>query len=152
MATKIYLLVFTLCFISCQTPCVKGELKYKLIGFTDSEAETIILKRFKKNSSIVKDSSVFNPNNPIRFERFADTLLMVAFTNNALLYSENDYQLIFPAAGKPVTITEIEEEQQYMIKSIFRPTKEGCSNSINSCKIDGQISKPVFPGLISITK
>jgi hypothetical protein len=155
MATKIYLLVFivfTLLSISCQTPCVKGDLRYKLVGFTDAEASTIILKRFQKNSTVVKDSFVFNPANPIRFERFADTLFMIAYTSNALLYSENDYQLIFPAAGKTVTITEIEEEQQYMTKSIFNLTKKGCGNVINSCKIDGQFTKPAFPGLISITK
>jgi hypothetical protein len=137
-------------FSSCgDYPCVKADLNYRLIGFSDPEIGTIILRRFQKNTFTIKDSFVFNASNPIRFERFGDTLFIAAATTDALMKSDYDYQMFFPGAGRLFSITEIKEEQSYGTKK----GKVDCINQISSCKVDGQpINIINFPNTIYLKK
>lgn len=119
-------------------PCSKASLNYRLIGFSDAETDTIILRRMQKKSMIVKDSVVFDPSNGISFARFADTLIMAAYPGNALLESNYDYQLFFPGAARTIHVTEITEKQSDGASAgPFNSKKEGCVNEISSCKVDG---------------
>ncbi|HUR67538.1 MAG TPA: hypothetical protein VMZ03_14390 [Chitinophagaceae bacterium] len=120
-------------------PCAKASLNYRLIGFSDAESDTIILRRLSKNSVIIKDSFVFDPSNGIAFERFGDTLVMVAYPGNALMESDHDYQLFFPGAARTIHVTEIIEKLSYgKNPGPFNSKKNGCLNEITSCKVDGQ--------------
>lgn len=141
-------------YVSCyEYPCSKAELSFRLIGFTDAESDTIIMRRFEKNNTAIKDSFVFSPANPIRFTRFADTLVMTAYTSAALMQSDYDYQLIFPVAGRIISITEFREEQSYRKKrDHFSSTKEGCVNIVKECKIDGVWSGVSFPNIVYLKK
>lgn len=151
------ILILVLTFIllaSCgQHPCAKGELRYHLIGFSDAEADTIILRRFPKNSTILADSFVFNETNPIRFVRVSDTLVMPFYITTGLLQSDYDYQLYFPGAARFFNITNIEEEQLYGTRSGFINTSAGCTNIIKGCTADGiLVNAVVFPNAIYLRK
>lgn len=141
MRKGLYILLFFLLslLMACgDYPCAKASLTYRLIGFSDAETDTIVLRRLQKNSLVVKDSVVFDPSNGIAFERFVDTLIMVAYPGNALMESDHDYQVYFPGAGRTIHVTEIREEQSYGKKSgPFNTRKDLCGNEITSCKVDG---------------
>lgn len=140
---------YFICFISLLTiiisacgeyPCAKTALRYSLIGFTDAETDTIILRRFTKNTSSLKDTFFFDEGNPLRFSRSNDTLRMAAISSTALLESSYDYQLFFPEGRKLFAITEIQEEQLYQKNTtIFNTKKAGCINKITSARLNGQL-------------
>ena len=119
-------------------PCGKASLQYALIGFTDAESDSLILRRFNKNGTAVKDSFIFGANNPIRYWRQSDTLHMASFTSDALLESAYDYQLFFPLAGKIYTITEINETESFGNKGLFSMDKTYCINPVSSYTVNGQ--------------
>ena len=119
-------------------PCTKADLQFGLVDFSDSESDTIIIRKFVKgNFSSLQDSFSISH---INFARSNDTLEMVAFPGTALLQSDYDYEIFFPETGKLIRVTEISEEQRYLKKKgIFSTTKEGCVNQITSYMQDGQI-------------
>jgi hypothetical protein len=139
---------------SCgESPCAKGDLRYRLIGFSDAESDTIIMRRLLKNSLTVKDSFVSNELNPTRFARFNDTLIIIASSSNVLLQSDYDYQVFFPGAGRFFNITDIKEEQSYINSGLFNTSKVGCINQISGCKVDGQLVSTIsFPNTIYLKK
>lgn len=151
---KILVFLLMIVLFSCgEYPCIKADLKFNLIGFSDQESDTIILRRYQKNSTVLKDSFVFNPANAIRFARFGDTLFTIAYTSNALLQSDYDYQLFFPEARRMISITEINEVQSYSKKKgLFNNTKEGCVNSIVSCSVDAVLTSVIFPNQVYLRK
>ena len=119
-------------------PCSKADLQFCLVDFSDSESDTIIIRRFVKGnfSSLLDSFSISH----INYARSNDTLEMVAFPGTALLQSDYDYEIYFPETGKLISVTEISEEQRYLKKKgIFSTTKEGCVNQITSYMQDGQI-------------
>jgi hypothetical protein len=144
MRKNVFLFInsLTLAFLSScgEHPCAPTELTYSLIGFTDAESDTIILRRFTKNTSQLKDSFFFHEANPLRFSRKNDTLTMAAISSTALLESSYDYQLYFPQPNRLYTITNIVEEQLYgKNNSIFNTKKPMCGNRISSCSLNGQV-------------
>lgn len=144
----ISLLAFTSLLISCSDhPCSKADLSYRLIGFSDADADTIILRRFEKNSLVVKDSFIFDPANAIRFARFGDTLNMVAYPGNALMASDHDYQVFFPGAARTISVTAITEDQSY---GHYKKTQ--CVNEIKSVKVDGLPGEFFFSNGIYLKK
>jgi hypothetical protein len=120
--------------------CSKADLQFGLVGFSDPESDTIILRRFEKNgsSSVLKDTFLLTN---IMFKRDLDTLKMVAFPGTALLQSDYNYEIFFPAATKLITITDIKEEQLYI-----KPRgKVGCVNRIISYTVDGRTTTNIVP-------
>jgi len=151
----LFLMIAAIIFSSCgEYPCAKAELGYNLIGFSDAESDTIVIRRFQKNSAVIIDSILFNENNPVRFHRYGDTLVMAAFLSTALLQSDFDYQLFFPGAVRMFTITDINEVQSYGKNSgPFNTSKIGCGNQISGCKVDGQPVNTInFPNTIYLRK
>lgn len=146
-------LIFILLASCGKYPCAKGKLRYHLIGFSDAEADTIILRRFPKNSTTLSDSLVFNETNPIRFVRVSDTLVMPFYLSTELLQNDYDYQLYFPGAARVISITGIQEEQSYGTRSGFISPSAGCINIITGCTVDGvSVSAVVFPNAIYLRK
>lgn len=133
-----------LCFIpvilicSCgEYPCGKADIPFALVGFSNAETDTIILKRFAKNNGILVDSFFFDESDPVRFSRKNDTLLMTAYPSTVLLQTDFDYQVNFPGAGKLFTITDITEQQRYGKKRLFNNAQPFCGNSISSYAVNG---------------
>lgn len=134
------LIVFTLLIASCDDyPCTKAELQFGLVGFSDTESDTIILRRFTNGtSSTLKDTFLFAN---ISFQRSLDTLKMVGFPGSALLQSDNNYEIFFPATAELISVTDIVEEQLYM-----KPRGNVyCINSIISYTLNGQITTNIVP-------
>lgn len=139
---KIGIILFTLVscitLTSCSTySCSKATLVFNLVGFSDTEADTIIIRRFEKNNSITaKDSFLVDH---ISFQRNRDTLRMGAFPSTATLESNFNYELFFPETGKLIRISDIHEEQSEKKTGLFNTDKVGCENRLLSYKKDGQL-------------
>lgn len=127
--------------ISCgDYACSKAEMQFGLVGFSDAESDTILLRRFEKNggNSVLKDTFLLTS---IWFQRNLDTLKMVGFPGTALLQSNYNYEIFFPATAKLITITDIQEEQLYI-----KPRgKVGCTNRIISYSLDGRTTTNIVP-------
>jgi len=135
------LAILVLLASSCgEYPCSKAELQFGLVGFSDAESDTIVLRRFEKHggNSVLKDTFLLTN---IWFRRNLDTLKMVGFPGYALLQSDYNYEIFFPAVPKLITITDIQEEQLY----IERRGKVGCTNRIISYRLDGQVTTNIVP-------
>lgn len=128
---------------SCTCPCLKADLQFGLIGFSDAEADTIVLRKYEKSSNFnaPKDSFFFHDND-IRFSRLSDTLQPVAHTSDAVLDINFDYEFYFPESQKLFRITEITEWQSEQSCGIFSTNKKLCVNEINTCKINGITERP----------
>ena len=135
------LFILSVTFLSCkECPCSRAQLKFDLIGFSDSEADTIILRRFDLNGNfnLLKDSFLLNNN---RYARFNDTLKLVAYTSDALLESNYNYEIFFPATGGLYRVFEINEAISYQdCGGIFATNKVGCLNDIKSCNVNGVVA------------
>ena len=141
MKQKIFIFLalsaITLLFSCKEYQCSKADLRFGLIGFSDAEADTIILRRFDKtNPATPKDTFLLTE----RFNRRSDTLEMVAFSSNALMQSDYTYEIIIPQSGSLIRITEIAEEQRSIRLGLTN--KIGCINFIRSCKLNDQ-STPI---------
>ena len=132
----IFSIFFALTFFNSCTEyaCTSGELIIGLKGFSDSEADTIIIRRFIKNTTSLKDTSLVNH---IGFRRNFDTLEIVAMPGIIFPTTEFDYEFYFPESGKLFKISNIIEEQR-SIKKKLGGTKEGCINNITSYTLNGQ--------------
>jgi hypothetical protein len=130
------LIIFVLSAASCSDyPCSKAELQFGLVGFSNAESDTIILRRFTKigTGSVLIDTFLLTN---IWFQRSLDTLRMVGFPGSALLQSDYNYEIFFPAAAKLIKVSDIVEEQLYM-----KPhRKMGCGNRIISYVLNDQAS------------
>jgi hypothetical protein len=145
------ILTLTVASFSCSDySCTKASLIFGLTGFSDTEADTIIIRRFEKNDNInVKDSFLIDH---ISFNRNNDTLKMGAFPSTATLESDFNYELFFPETGKLIRITDIQEEQLEKKRGLFNSSKVGCENRITSYKKDGQISTSIEYNLTYIPR
>ncbi|MBI5856703.1 MAG: hypothetical protein HZB42_03550 [Sphingobacteriales bacterium] len=136
---------------SCvRTDCANGELYFSLVGFTDHESDSIILRRFSKgnNFNLPLDSALLN----IGFKRSHDTLNISYRLVNMQITSGYDFEFYFPVAGKTYRLTEITEEKSEQKKSLFNNTKEMCINPITHLKINGAIAYPNTANHFYLTK
>lgn len=117
-------------------PCAPSDgLRIQLVGFTQQEADIIILKKYEKGKGFAAqiDSLVID-SNVTRYRMSNDTLLITASTSTARLLSNYDYLVNIPSTNSVFYITEINEPQQEGRKSRY---KVMCVNAIQSCKING---------------
>lgn len=123
-------------FFSCTYPCAPSQgLRMNLIGFTQQEANTIILKKYEKGKGFtVQIDSLVIDSNVTRFELRNDTLKIAYSSSTANLLSKYDYLIRIPSTNSVFYITEMNEPQQEGRKSRY---KVMCMNGIQSCKING---------------
>ncbi len=139
---------------SCgNTPCARGDLRFNLIGFSDAESDTIIIRRYQKTTSVIIDTLLVGASNQISYIRFGDTLRVGGLSSSILLLSDFDYQILFPGASRNFSITEINEQISSTNRGLFNTSKVGCINPIISCKINGQATNTIiFPNSIYLKK
>jgi len=115
-------------------------LTVNTIGFTAAERDTIILRKFVKGSNFSQmiDTTLIN----VSYNQSNDTATAGYFTDAGTLKSNYDYQLFFPVIHKLVKITDLNEPQQKMKRSLLSTDKTYCINTIVSYTQDG-ISIPV---------
>jgi hypothetical protein len=112
------LLFLQICFISilligsCDgTPCARGDLSFGLVGFTDQESDTIILRSFTKTNTgqVLRDTLLLNSER-VGWQRSGDTLTF-SFTNAEIfLVSDYNYEIFLPGPGTLFTVTDIKED------------------------------------------
>jgi hypothetical protein len=141
-----FIIFFTLMLVlsvtSCESECAIANLRFSLVGFSDSEADTIILRRFlKNNSSTPMDTFAFKQ---IMFNRNNDTLEMAGIPVDSYFESNYNYEIFFPEGGKLFTISDIVEDKKTRNKSLFSCTKEYCSNAITGYTVNGQFSNSII--------
>jgi hypothetical protein len=155
MRLAIILMLFILLpdlFISCSTQCAcdKALISFNLVSFTDSEANTIILRRFNKDgqfSSPLDSAQIFDT-----FNRSGDSLIVTS-SNGPAMTSSNDYELYFPTTNITVKISDIiEDAQEEKCGGLFGSSKAQCVNKILSYKQNGTLSQVYTNNFIYITK
>jgi len=137
-----FLSVLLIAFPSCkECPCVPGSLRFDLIGFSDTEADTFIIKKFEANGNFnIKTDSFFIDH--VRYRRSNDTLKLVAYPGTAVLEGRSDYEIFFPASNSLFRITEISEQKSTQNCGLFSTTKVACVNPIRSFKMNGTLMNP----------
>lgn len=149
------LLIVSLLLCSCgSVPCGSAELNFRIIGFSHSETDTMIIRKLKKNTTEVISRDEYNPSNPVQFVHFSDTAILVAYPSDVLMRSIYDYEIEFPSANRTFHITDINEYISYtQSRGIFSTTKEYCMNTIASCRIDGTLETVLqFPNTLYLRK
>jgi hypothetical protein len=135
--------VLVIALSSCkECPCAPGQLKFDLIGFSDAEADTFIIRKFEANGNfnIKQDTFLIDHVGTVRFQ---DTLKIVAYPGTALLPGGFDYEIFFPYSNSVFRITEINERMSTQrCGGLFATDKVGCANTITSIKLDGNIVNP----------
>lgn len=122
--------------------CASDELRYSLIGFSDQDASSIILRRFAKGTNF--NTKIDTSIQDIDFKRNNDTLNMVRRVVNMQITSGYDYEFYFPLSGNTYRLTEINEEKTEQKKSFLNNTKELCINPIISLKVNGALVYPPY--------
>lgn len=136
--TSIVAAITSFSTLSCtNTDCISDELRFSLIGFTDIEADSILVRKFIKggNFNMPVDTAYLD----MGFQRSNDTLKVVNRVVNMQITTGFDYEMYFPTAMKTYRLTDIYEEKAEQKKSIFRNTKEQCINPILSLKVNNNI-------------
>lgn len=133
---------FVLTVTSCEKQCIKALTAFSLIGFSDAEADTIILRKFSKEGSFSQPLDTVLLEHII-FHRSDDTLSIVASPGFVTLLSNYNYEIFFPESATTFSITDIIEDQKTMTKGLFNCTKEACINSITGCTVNGQFTNSV---------
>jgi hypothetical protein len=149
------LLIWSILLSSCgSVPCGPAELNFRIIGISNTETDTMIIRKLKKNSTEIVSRVEYNPSNPVQFVHFSDTAIMVAYPSDVLMRSNYDYEIEFPSANRTFRITDIKEMISYTNShSIFSNTKEYCMNTISSCQIDGVLVTVLqFPNTLYLRK
>jgi len=130
-------LTVLICLCSCtSTPCFTGSFHFGLKGFTQAEADTILVRRYFPGSNFagVADSFLLTPG----FRVQQDTLEITSISMpESFLSAGYDYQFYFPAIDKTIRLTGITEENREIKHSIFNNVKVGCENTITGMKADG---------------
>ena len=145
------LIFFVLAVTSCEKQCIKAQTAFSLIGFSDAEADTIILRKFSKGSFSQPLDTVLLEH--ILFQRSHDTLNIVASPGFVTMFSDYNYEIFFPEPAKLLTITDIIENENTMNQDLFSCKKDACSNTITGYTVNGEVSDAVsFGYLIHLKK
>lgn len=143
---------FVLAVMSCEKQCIKAQTAFSLIGFSDAEADTIILRKFSKQGSFAQPLDTVLLEHII-FHRSHDTLNIVASSGFVTLFSDYNYEIFFPGSAKLLTVTDIIENENTMNRGLFSCKKDACSNTITGYTVNGQVSHAVsFGDLIYLKK
>jgi len=122
-------------------PCERAFAGLGLIGFSRSEASTILIKKYTKATSFTMlIDSILLDSTKYSYSINQDTLRTAfSFPPHFGLVSDYDYRIVLPSIGKEYTITDIAEDFQTRRYGILSPNKVGCVNSFTSYKVDGQL-------------
>ena len=135
-------LIIVLSITSCEKQCINANLRFGLVGFSDTEADTIILRRFTKNDPLnPQDTFILTQ---ILFYRQNDTLDIAGIPGEYYLESKYNYEIFLPAVGELFTVSDILENKETMTKGLFNCTKEACVNTITGYTVNGQFSNSIL--------
>ena len=143
MKSALILIIIISTFISaCEYHCTTASPNIAFVAFPDDETDTIVVKRFAKGSNfsnIIDTRQIDKLNSS--FQKINDTLTVwIAYGLEVGFVSNYDYELTLPSTGRQFRISDIDEPQRTLKKGLFSTTKEGCINSINSYRVNDQLT------------
>ena len=101
-------LVFILSVTACEKECIVPELYFNLIGFSDTEADTIVLRRFEKTTPPRQSILLLLTRSCLT----APTIRSKSQPFRQLSLSEYNYEIYFPEGGRLISVTNIIEEKR----------------------------------------
>lgn len=141
--TNLILAFCSICLLlnSCgRYPCGNASSMIALVNFTDAESDTIILRRFVKNTGFMNlyDTLLITQLNG-NFQSLNDTLLvMYSVNDHHVITSDYDFEIYFPEIDKIYKLTDVAEDIRYGSKA---GEKVYCINPITSYKLRWRINK-----------
>ena len=134
-----YLLLILCCFIlspSCRRkcPCNPASAPIQLVSFLNSEIDTIIVRRFIKetNFQTLQDSVLLDNSNCSYIVRGTDTLELATSNLIGRITSSFDYEVYIPSVNSLIKISDITEQ-------LTEGNCGRCSNYFTMFLMDGQI-------------
>jgi len=153
-----YLLIviaFDLLLVGCcyEVDCEQENINFGLVSFTQSEADTIVFRKYqaKSNFQILEDTMQIANINVLTPVIRNDTILF--WTSNSRttnikfqLSAGNDYEIFIPAANKLARITDIVEQKTKIKHCDISDGNKICYNPLISFRVDGQLktSEPFY--------
>jgi hypothetical protein len=123
--------------------CDDREINTTLIGFTMTDVETLIFRRFKAddNFQTLVDSFTLIRNFRGYFTSSNDTILVASYDQQYRIIAGFDWQIHLPAKNKTISLSQIATEKRTSRcnTGLFNMGKVGCNcvNRIFSAKQDG---------------
>jgi len=143
MKSSLILLSLICTLISaCEYHCTNTSPNIAFVAFPEDQTDTIVVKRFTKGSNFSNliDSRQIDKFNS-SFQKINDTLTVwIAYGLEVGFVSRYDYEFTLPSTGRQFRISDIDEPQRTLKKGLFSTTKEGCINSINSYRVNDQLT------------
>ena len=140
MRILLFLQVFFISILligSCDgTPCARGDLVFGLVGFSDQESDTIILRSFTKTNTgqVLRDTLLLNSERVV-WRRSGDTLTFSSTNAEIFLESDYNYEIFLPDPGTLFTVTDIQED--FNSQSTGCGKKDLCINPVTSYTLNG---------------
>jgi hypothetical protein len=137
---------FIFCLVvssSCRKkePCIDGTPILNFVSFSDTQTESIILRKYSKGSDFnsLVDSTEWTKTNST-YEKSGDTLrILNLMGGDYALDIDFDYEVYMPFANKLFKINNIVIEQSEMNAGLKYFDRNYCLNPIKSYTLNGQV-------------
>lgn len=137
----ISLILIISAFSSCKKcPCGAAEgLLPAFIGFSESDTDTLILRRYVNTGNFNQLMDTLLVNKPLlNFVRNNDTLSPSYNSISIPMTEGNDYEIVLPSVNKTFRISGIVEQKNSIpCNSIFSMDKRYCVNGIPEYTVNG---------------
>jgi hypothetical protein len=142
----LYILI-TFIFIGCskEYDCADSQILPAFIGFSLSDIDTFVLRRFKANDNYQNliDTFIVKYGYSGQYERANDTTTVFVADGKNGIKADYDWEISIPAMNKTVFVSEIMSQNKTgkCGSGIFSMDKFGCNctNDLYSAKKDNQI-------------
>ena len=118
--------------------CVDSTIQMAFVGFTQSDLDTIVLRKFQPNDNyqhLVDTLNIFYDST--YYSRYLDTTFVFVNDPAQMIRAYNDWQIFIPATNKTVLISTIVTEQATTKCSTLGENLNcDCVNKIYSLKED----------------
>lgn len=131
---------------SCKRPCSDHYLTPAFIGYSVSELDTLIIRRFKKDGNFfpVIDTAIITNNHYVASYNTSNDTTIVNVNVISGVYNyvspDHDWQIYIPSRNQTISISNIVSPQNDM--SCFGDC--WCANPINSFLQNGQLTVPPY--------
>ena len=155
----VIVLLFTcLVTVSCKKyiDCGLGQLTLSFVSFSDSEIDTIIVKRFDKNNGFLNtlDSIVIDMNTSNNANYNDTVVINFSIRNDNNFSSKYDYIIYLPKIERTYKVNNIIEQYDKMRNSggLFSFDKRYCVNNITTYSIDNVVKNTDYYQRLYINK
>ena len=149
--TFIILFLFTSC--STNVPCPNQFITPAFIGFTLTDLDTVIVRKYQKNdnfSYLLDTSIVISDTNFLKSLSSNDTTILLLngiYLDGKYLFTDHDWQIFIPARNMIVSLSNFDSPQTDKKCTFGGDLCPTCWNSINSFLQNGQQVTPQYDSI-----